>query len=130
MSVVNFNYAIVAVERSEIKEGNNNIDILHWALYENQPTWNDYIGLYNELMTDEEFRIEKDFVLLPASDDMLKYMQEKSKTLEPEISKALQELLDATKPLTKEDLDELGAAVKEFCDEELKKEREKQDGRN
>ena len=58
------------------------------------------------------------------------FNQEESKTLEPVISKELQELLDNTRILTKEDLDELADAVKEFCDEELKKEREKQYGRN
>ena len=75
MSKVKFNYAIVAIERNKIDPTNNDVAILHWSLYENQPTWNDYICLYDELKTDREFKIEKDFVLLPASDDMLKYIQ-------------------------------------------------------
>tara|TARA_R110000822_G_scaffold59431_7_gene148352 strand:+ start:758 stop:1021 length:264 start_codon:yes stop_codon:yes gene_type:complete len=74
------NYAIVAIRKDNINA--DSIDIIHTVLQEGPPTWSDFLNLYKELQTDEEFGlIEEDFVLLPGSDDMIRHFKQEYETL-------------------------------------------------
>lgn len=41
-------------------------NILHFCGYWREPKVNEYLGLYNELKHDSEFKIDEEFYLIPA----------------------------------------------------------------
>jgi len=70
---MNIKYGIIAINR-QLVETSYKSPVYHFVGYENQPQFNDYISLYNELKIDEELGlcdIMDDLILIPASDEVV-----------------------------------------------------------
>ncbi len=85
MEDLEINYVLVAIKRENFFDAIKNdtpMFIIHAVGFENEPKWNDYIGVYKELSEDEEFGlINEDIIVIKGTDDMVQYHRERIELL-------------------------------------------------
>jgi len=73
-------YGIVAVPPDYEKD--DNWEILHFCAYAEKPTKADFKGLKQELEEDEELKLDEEFVLIDAPEDVVEYFKQAYKDAE------------------------------------------------